>query len=458
MTPDPRITIFNTTGDPGNHVSWASGTQGTYTETFNGSSLNVYQWMLQYSHTPPANQAPVANAGSNKSIVSPNSSVQLQGNATDFDSYTLSYLWSLVSGPNSPTITNGNTKTPTITGLIEGTYVFRLTATDLTSLSGISDVQVTVMPPGSLTKIEAESFTAKNGTVSIYSDYPPASGGQYVGNVSPGDWMDFPINTNGGLFNFSFRVAAPSGGSFAISVGGNTPVSVSVPPTGGWQTFTNVAISNFSIPNGAQTIRISGTGYGPNMDYFSFQSAALGPLPVKFVYFNSQCKGSSVALQWKTAQEQDTKDFSVQRSADGISWSEIGTVAAAGQSTQERSYVFVDRSAGSSSLYRIVENDNSGRYTISNIVKSSCTSARNEISLYPNPSSGNSALNISLERSTKVTVRIVDSKGAIIQQIQLQLPFGNTTLPLNLSNYAEGVYTINVHYDNEMKSIKLIKK
>jgi hypothetical protein len=63
-----------------------------------------------------------------------------------------------------------------------------------------------------------------------------------------------------------------------------------------------------------------------------------------------------------------------------------------------------------------------------------------------------------LERSTKVTVRIVDSKGAIIQQIQLQLPSGNTTLPLNLSNYAEGVYTINVHYDNEMKSIKLIKK
>jgi len=95
---------------------------------------------------------------------------------------------------------------------------------------------------------------------------------------------------------------------------------------------------------------------------------------------------------------------------------------------------------------------------MSTIVKSSCSSARNQISLYPNPSSGNSSLNISLEKSTKVTVRVIDVKGSIMQQSQLQLPSGNTTVPLSLANYAEGVYTIDVRYDDEMKTMKLIKK
>jgi poly(3-hydroxybutyrate) depolymerase len=459
MTPDPRITIFNTTGDPGNHVSWASGTQGTYTENFGGTNLNVYQWLLQYSHTPPANQPPVANAGTYKSIVSPNNSVQLQGSATDFDSYTLSYAWSLVSKPSgssNPTISNATSLTPSISGLVEGTYVFKLTATDLTSLSGSSNIQVTVMPAGSLTKIEAENYSAHSGgTITSNSS---TSGGSYVGNFSPGNWLDFPVNTNGGTFNFNFRVSSFFGGSFIVSSGASSAtVNVTGSSDNSWRT---VGISNFNLPAGAQTLRltINAGSFGPDIDYLAFQSAALGPLPVKFVYFNSQCKGSSVALQWKTAQEQDTKDFSIQRSTDGVSWSEIGSVTAAGQSSQERSYVFVDRTLGSSSLYRIVENDNNGHFTMSNIVKSSCSSARNEISLYPNPSSGNSALNITLEKSTKVTIRIVDSKGAIMQQSQLQLPSGNTTLPLNLGNYAEGVYTIDVRYDNEMKSIKLIKK
>jgi len=38
------------------------------------------------------------------------------------------------------------------------------------------------------------------------------------------------------------------------------------------------------------------------------------------------------------------------------------------------------------------------------------------------------------------------------------LPAGSNTLPLNLANYPDGVYTINVNYNAERKSLKLIKK
>ena len=94
---------------------------------------------------------------------------------------------------------------------------------------------------------------------------------------------------------------------------------------------------------------------------------------------------------------------------------------------------------------------------MSSIVRSNCSTV-NDISLYPNPTSGFSAVNITLERSTNITLQVVDAKGSVVQQKQVLLPSGSNTLPLNLAGYPDGVYTINVNYNQERKSLKLIKK
>ncbi|MFD3004034.1 PKD domain-containing protein, partial [Pontibacter toksunensis] len=51
----------------------------------------------------PASVAPVANAGPDKTITLPTSSVQLSGSATDSDGTISGYSWSQVSGPNTAT-------------------------------------------------------------------------------------------------------------------------------------------------------------------------------------------------------------------------------------------------------------------------------------------------------------------------------------------------------------------
>ena len=67
---------------------------------------------------------PVANAGANQSITLPTNSVTLNGSLSTGS--ISSYLWTLVSGPNAPTITTPTTVTTTVTGMIQGTYVFQL--------------------------------------------------------------------------------------------------------------------------------------------------------------------------------------------------------------------------------------------------------------------------------------------------------------------------------------------
>lgn len=94
----------------------------------------------------PVNQPPISNAGSDQVITLPTNSVTMAGSASDPDGTISTKTWSQVSGPNTGTITTPSSYTTTITGLIQGTYVFRLTVVDNSSAQATDDMQVVVNP------------------------------------------------------------------------------------------------------------------------------------------------------------------------------------------------------------------------------------------------------------------------------------------------------------------------
>jgi hypothetical protein len=94
-------------------------------------------------NTPPSG-TPTANAGSDKSITLPTNSVVINGSGTDSGGSISAYSWTQVSGPNTATRSGQATANLTASGLIQGTYVFRLTVTDNGGLTGYDDVNVTV--------------------------------------------------------------------------------------------------------------------------------------------------------------------------------------------------------------------------------------------------------------------------------------------------------------------------
>lgn len=96
------------------------------------------------AYLPGGNTPPVANAGSDITITLPANSTTLTGSGTDADGTVASYAWTMVSGPNNPTIAGANAATTLLTGLVQGTYVFRLTVTDNSGAVGTDDVIVTV--------------------------------------------------------------------------------------------------------------------------------------------------------------------------------------------------------------------------------------------------------------------------------------------------------------------------
>ncbi|MBX2945146.1 MAG: tandem-95 repeat protein [Cyclobacteriaceae bacterium] len=91
------------------------------------------------------NQNPIANAGTNKTITLPTNSLNLVGSGSDPDGSIASYLWTKVSGP-AATMTGNTTTTLSLSNLVQGVYVFRLTVTDNLGATGSADVTVTVNP------------------------------------------------------------------------------------------------------------------------------------------------------------------------------------------------------------------------------------------------------------------------------------------------------------------------
>lgn len=89
------------------------------------------------------NAAPVANAGANATLILPSSTAILNGAGTDSDGTIASYTWTKVSGP-SANLSGATTSKLTAWGLVQGTYVFRLTVKDNLGATAFDDATVVV--------------------------------------------------------------------------------------------------------------------------------------------------------------------------------------------------------------------------------------------------------------------------------------------------------------------------
>lgn len=135
---------------------------------------------------------PIVSAGSDQSIELPDNDVDVSGSATSPNGAITDYLWTRVSGPNTPTITTPTSASTSITGLIAGTYVFRLTATDEDDISGTDDVSIVVASETSYgdTVFVYIAMGQSNADGRATDSFPYANGVNQVPGVQIFNWPD----------------------------------------------------------------------------------------------------------------------------------------------------------------------------------------------------------------------------------------------------------------------------
>jgi hypothetical protein len=93
-----------------------------------------------------SNSLPVVSAGADRVLTLPANATSIVGTATDSDGTISSYSWTKVSGP-ACAIAGATTATLNPSGLVEGSYVFKLTVTDNAGATASDEVALVVNPP-----------------------------------------------------------------------------------------------------------------------------------------------------------------------------------------------------------------------------------------------------------------------------------------------------------------------
>lgn len=190
--------------------------------------------------------------------------------------------------------------------------------------------------------------------------------------------------------------------------------------------------------------------------------ATVSPLPIQLLDFKANLQSEAVQLTWKTATEINSKNFVIQRSINGVQFSDIGTVAAAGNSTSEKSYIYNDDQyleAGSNVLYyRLQLNDEDGKtnYSQVQIVKLDAPSIL--LKTYPNPVHNQLSVLFGSASSKTAILKISDLNGKELYRQNFGVTQFSRLQNINVSGFAKGTYFVQLITDKENKITKFVKQ
>lgn len=162
-------------------------------------------------------------------------------------------------------------------------------------------------------------------------------------------------------------------------------------------------------------------------------------LPIVLVSFDVVKNGLIASLTWATAVEYNHSGFEIQRSSDGINWSNLGFIAASqgfGVNTVTTRYAFDDLNPlPGNNFYRLKQVDTDGSFSFSPVRTVGFMGKIDDLQVYPNPV--NNVVNIAGVAPNSV-IKIFDMAGNQVNR-KFTLSAMNS---FDLSTCKEGIYLI----------------
>ena len=268
------------------------------------------------------------------------------------------------------------------------------------------------------------------------------------------DWIMYPANAN--CTDISSNTTAPARCNWNSDLSGGTGLASILPPGGFAGNFEPpllvnagdvyiICFSNYSSATTSVPLQFGGTAI---VDCLI--------LPVEMISFkgaNLNDEGSQ--LTWSTLSEKNNDYFDVEHSIDGISFTSIGSVNGAGNSTEVLNYTFLDKAPrlGKINYYRLQQVDENGEGHVSPIVAVNFNEI-NHIVIFPNPTSGKTEILLTKDVHWS-QLRLIDAHGDVLHQEIIT--YEQYVLLLDLNEITSGIYTLEIsNKKGEIEREKLI--
>jgi hypothetical protein len=191
--------------------------------------------------------------------------------------------------------------------------------------------------------------------------------------------------------------------------------------------------------------------------FSNFYVNATAALPIELTKFTGKTMASSNMIEWATAIEENVSAHIIERSADGLKWTEIGRQASKG--TANASYQLEDRAPLAQAYYRLRTVDFDGFEQKSDVILLTRRDKQfGVVGVFPNPTSGDANIQFAVPAEGKVTLRVADLTGRIVLEQAFDATNGINTQTLSLSRLTAGTYTVTVINDGSVSEPKRIVK
>lgn len=324
--------------------------------------------------------------------------------------------------------------------------------------------------------VDGDPNTTKDLTDADPITFPPP-GGSEDGTLNPTDLDHLDVGISSvipvGFWDWHYQNATDID-NIATAMTGDQTITVSIPDLQGYGNITAAGlrlvgwdagngkwINLSSATPGATGLTKGSTLTGVIEGGTTITALGIGSisavLPVTFSDFTVKADGCKAKLQWKTSFEQNNSHFLVERGTDGIRFSTIGQVSAAGNSTTIQTYNYTDNTPiAGVNYYRVTQIDFDGRHRSTPVVlvKIKCD-ASPVVKIYPNPASGRLYIQSS---KTVMQVNVLNSGG---QPVLKYAPSAHGTgiFDVNIQQLPAGIYMLQmINKDGTIDVSKLMKK
>lgn len=183
-------------------------------------------------------------------------------------------------------------------------------------------------------------------------------------------------------------------------------------------------------------------------------------LPIELISYTGEVQAQGNYLKWQTATEIDNDYFTLERSTDGINFELIDNQAGSGTTSTPQNYDYLDRDAPNGiSYYRLWQTDFDGTTAYVGIV----TLVRGEstlaiTSLQPIPVLENLEIVFTSIVESQVELTVYDALGRHMGTETLGATTGINSHTINVSDYAAGMYFLNISQGEYLVTEKFVKE
>lgn len=251
--------------------------------------------------------------------------------------------------------------------------------------------------------IPAGSTLSNDGTVQGTGSFVKtgafsgSSGSSLAPGASPGT-LSVTGDLDLGSTTYNCEINGTAAGQFDVIAVSGAATLTNASLVVNWGSFTPSAGQTFPVMNfGSRTGTfasvtippVSGLSFTVSYVSTSVSISAAVTLPVELIDFTAKPVENSVFLNWKTASELNADRFEVERSKDGFTFEKIGEKQAAGTTTAQQSYSFIDENPlPGMNYYRLRQVDFDGAFEYSKVVSvdfQNLHEFESPVRAYPNP-------------------------------------------------------------------------